>query len=56
MNLIKLIIEKLFCKHKWVLDKEIETTLTLKGKPCGYEIHRIYICKKCGKFKRILLK
>lgn len=51
INKILQIIDKWGCHHKWKL--EVETKVLLND--YGYYYRRIYICEKCGKFKKIKL-
>lgn len=51
-ELIKGLLQKLSCKHDWEL---IETTRVFdefSGNLPAYRKH-LYVCKKCGKFKKI---
>ena len=50
-ELIKQILEKFTCKHEWSL--EVEHYVTYNGVKTG--VIRLFICKKCGKFKKIKL-
>ena len=43
-EIIKNILIKKACFHKWELIKEVQI---------GIKCHYIYVCKKCGEFKRI---
>ena len=45
--------KKLFCNHRYELVDQVQHMYRICGnwKPCGTE--KIYICKKCGKVKRI---
>lgn len=43
-EIIKSILIKKSCFHEWKLVKEVEI---------GFSVHYIYICQKCGEFKRI---
>lgn len=47
--MLKQILEKLFCKHKWQQYKEVEVRTESIEK--WHIFH--FICKKCGKFKKI---
>jgi hypothetical protein len=50
------IIKKLFCLHKWEKVKEIDTYWgEKKDGDSPTSMILIYICKECGKFKKIEL-
>lgn len=41
------LVKRLFCKHEWELDSEINTITSVYG---GYVCR---VCKKCGKIERL---
>jgi len=57
--MIKKILEKLSCKHKWYTYNETETYSSFTCGSIKNEIpikHKhTLICKKCGKIKKIIL-
>ena len=51
-DIIKKLLEKWSCKHDWELFKHIKVYDEFSNDiPCGHKY--IFICKKCGKIKRI---
>jgi hypothetical protein len=48
MSFIKNLFPKLFCTHDW----EAVEAVKYRGFVANYIIH-LYVCKKCGKFKKI---
>jgi hypothetical protein len=49
--IIKYIIRKLFCPHEWEFKREFNFFEEGDSVPANKII--IYICKKCGNFKKI---
>ena len=55
MNMIKQIINKWFCCHEWTKLERVDTySNTNATLPTIITIY--YCCKKCGKFKKIVIK
>lgn len=52
MNIIKQIINKWFCCHEW--EKLERVDICSNTLPSIITIY--YCCKKCGKFKKIVIK
>lgn len=52
LELKKIKYEKLYCKHDWELKEKYDSTNNLTGRT-NYGSVSLYICKKCGKFKKI---
>jgi len=49
-----MIFDKLFCKHKWVKKEEIKTFIQyLSMEERCTRITYVYICKNCGKIKKV---
>ena len=42
------------CKHEWELKQQVEYRKASNGKVV--EVEFLYICTKCGKFKKIKFK
>ena len=53
-ELIKQIISKKFCHHEWQLEKEIDTYKEHSKRPV--RVTYLYICSKCGDFKKITME
>ena len=47
-DIIKKLLEKWLCKHTWKLS-ETNVVYSISGEHCIY----IFICKKCGKIKKV---
>ena len=54
MTLLKQLLEKLLCKHKWKVQYELNIWHVPKGK-YPIEIRQTLSCIKCGAIKRITL-
>lgn len=56
--MLKQIIEKLFCKHKWITRAKINTFNEGESEQLGYLPYQTkvtFICDICGKIKQIIL-
>lgn len=51
--MIKDLLTKISCHHDWELASKI--SVCEYGETTPYEIKATYICRKCGKFKKINL-
>lgn len=54
MGLIKELRAKFLCCHDWELKKEVNIYANRKVKK-PFEIRSTYVCRKCGKIKKINL-
>ena len=54
-ELLRTIINKKFCCHDWELVEEV-STYSKAGDKLPYKRTRVYVCKKCGKFKQLTIQ
>ena len=53
MKILKQLLEKLACKHNWYEQQRFNNMANSIDHKIPSKIKIIYICKKCGKFKKI---